>query len=101
MYTKNFTRIRNQRIIDRRKKLHFIRGIKDTPCLDCKKSYPSYVMEFDHFEGNKVKDVSTMVSQGLGWSTIKSEIEKCEIVCANCHRIRTFNRRINQISSNS
>ena len=52
--------------------------------------YPYYVMDFDHIE-DKVGAVSQLIkANNIG--ALKKEIEKCEIVCANCHRRRTFIR---------
>lgn len=66
--------------------------IKDQPCADCGFRYPYPVMEFDHVRGEKVDNVSAMVSRGVGLKKILAEVEKCDIVCANCHRIRTWER---------
>jgi hypothetical protein len=33
-----------------------------------------------------------MIHDGFSWAAIKKEISKCEVVCANCHRIRTHKR---------
>ena len=59
-------------------------------CADCGKCDPR-VMEFDHLR-DKEHDVGSMISAGHSVETIKAEIEKCEIVCANCHKIRTSDR---------
>lgn len=68
----------------------YIRELKEsTPCKDCGLFYPSCVMDFDHIKGKKMQNVSRMVLSGISLTTIKKEISKCEIVCANCHRIRT------------
>jgi hypothetical protein len=59
------------------------------PCVDCGESDP-VVLEFDH-----LRDKSFDVAQALpyrNWSSILAEIEKCEVVCANCHRRRTARR---------
>lgn len=66
---------------------------KSKGCADCGKVYPPYVMDFDHLEDTeKVANVASMA----GWSLekVEAEIAKCEVVCANCHRIRTHKRRI-------
>ena len=65
--------------------------IKKTPCMDCGKRYPPEVMEFDHIptRGTKELNVST-ASYKVSTKRLLKEIEKCDLVCANCHRIRTF-----------
>lgn len=62
-----------------------------SPCTDCGVVYPPYVMDFDHI-GPKKKNVSGMVNAAYRLDTLKKEIAQCEVVCANCHRIRTFKR---------
>jgi len=80
----------------RKKKSYYLKRavvnkLKDKPCADCKKTYPHYVMDFDHNDDNdKVGDIAHMLSFSL--ETIKKEISKCDVVCANCHRIRTFKK---------
>lgn len=66
----------------------YINELKEsTPCADCGKFYPYYIMDFDH-QRDKKRNIATMTGNRL--KTIKEEIAKCEIVCANCHRERTF-----------
>lgn len=78
----------------RRKRAYFekrniINKIKNIPCKDCGKIYPYYVMDFDHRDKNdKINDISKMARSSL--NNLMKEIAKCDIVCANCHRIRTF-----------
>lgn len=74
-----------------------------TPCTDCGRCYPPYVMEYDHLPGfEKVNNVSTLIGQtNIKKSRIYDEIGKCELVCANCHRVRTHNRRIAQLAERS
>lgn len=62
-----------------------------TPCADCGQNFPPYVMDFDHL-GDKVDNVSVLLTKACGLEKIKAEIAKCEIVCANCHRERTHAR---------
>jgi hypothetical protein len=50
-------------------------------------------MQFDHVRGKKRGDVASMVSKGVSLRTLRMEISKCEIVCANCHSTRTWQRR--------
>lgn len=68
-----------------------LRELKEsTPCADCGNKFPYYVMDFDHL-GNKKFNVSAMITHN--WEQIKEEISKCELVCANCHRVRTHTRK--------
>jgi len=66
----------------------------DGPCADCKTHYPPYVLDFDHVRGKKLLSVSEMVERCYGKKKILEEIEKCELVCANCHRERTHKRKV-------
>ena len=73
----------------------YVRSIKESkPCKDCGKSYPYYVMQFDHVGGDKVGDIGKMQASGP-LRAIKVEIEKCELVCANCHATKTWIRLVN------
>jgi hypothetical protein len=72
----------------------YVYNIKNkTPCTDCKVQYPYYVTDFDHIEGNelKINTVSRLINSG-NTRKVMEEIQKCELVCSNCHRIRTYNR---------
>lgn len=66
-----------------------LKMLKDRPCADCQESYPYYVMDFDHLND---KDF-TICGSTKGIKKILAEAAKCEVVCSNCHRIRTHNRR--------
>lgn len=61
-------------------------------CLDCGRVLPPITMDFDHVRGVKVMTIAQMRS--VSWSKALLEIEKCDLVCANCHRVRTNLRRI-------
>lgn len=65
---------------------------KQRPCADCGVEYPPYVMDFDHVRGEKLAAVSR-VATTKNRATIEAEIAKCDVVCSNCHRIRTWNRQ--------
>ena len=83
---------RRQKNIDRRiKNRELIKEYKDAPCLDCGIKYPPYVMDFDHVSGDKKFRVS-QVMRAASLDDMKNEMSKCELVCANCHRIRTARR---------
>lgn len=60
------------------------------PCVDCGETDP-IVLEFDHLRDKRF-EISAAI-RGRNWQTILDEIEKCEVVCANCHRRRTALRQ--------
>jgi hypothetical protein len=63
---------------------------ESTPCTDCGIQYPHYTMDFDHVRGEKRCNVSEVSK--LTPKTFEEEVAKCEVVCANCHRHRTWMR---------
>lgn len=61
------------------------------PCIECGEADPR-VLEFHHRHG-KDKAVSEMVTDGYPTATIQGEIDKCDVLCANCHRRKTMDER--------
>lgn len=62
------------------------------PCTDCGLVDP-IVMEFDHRPSEEKKyDIGRMVGNTYSLETLRAEIAKCDVVCANCHRCRTNSR---------
>lgn len=63
--------------------------------MDYYHGYPWYVMDFDHRNGRGDGDakVSSLIGQG-NLDRIKAEIAKCDLLCANCHKIRTHERAV-------
>lgn len=84
---KEFTRLNIEKL-----KAFIFEYLLTHPCVDCGESDP-VVLEFDHVRGEKRNSISEMVARSCGLSTIKQEIEKCEVRCANCHRRKTFAER--------
>ena len=76
----------------RRRNRALARRAKDRPCADCGVTYPSYVMQFDHL-GDKKFSIADACGQGFSEATLLAEMDKCEVVCANCHAARTYQRR--------
>jgi hypothetical protein len=65
------------------------------PCADCGVFFPYVCMSFDHLPGwDKVDDVSKILKTTTlrGRERLDAEIEKCDLVCMNCHAIRTHER---------
>lgn len=69
-----------------------INTLKSRPCTDCNKKYPPHVMQFDHVRGEKKFNVGEARSRSV--KNILVEVAKTEVVCANCHAMRTYNRRV-------
>ena len=66
---------------------------KDRPCLDCGVKYEPCQMDFDHRDpSTKIDSVASLTGDG-GMTKILLEIAKCDLVCANCHRLRTQRQR--------
>lgn len=81
-------KIRNQEIERSKKIKEFLANFKlEKGCSDCGYKEHHVALDFDH-----IKDKSFHVCNAKSISQAKKEIEKCEVVCSNCHRIRTFNR---------
>lgn len=72
---------------------NFITSAKSRPCKDCGREYPYYVMDFDHIPGRGDKAFKLSIFRGRSLVNIEREIAKCDVVCSNCHRIRTHNRK--------
>ncbi len=68
--------------------------LSDKKCVDCGEDRIE-VLDFDHRDRKKkFKEVSKMRSGHYCWDTIKKEIDKCDVRCANCHRIKTLKENI-------
>lgn len=63
-------------------------------CVDCKGMFPFYVLDFDHVRGKKVANIGDMLNY-FSIEDILKEVSKCDIVCSNCHRHRTYIRKHN------
>ena len=68
--------------------LTLVREAKSVPCADCGIQYPYYVMDLDHINGDK--EFCLAEARKYGSARIRAELQKCEAVCANCHRERSF-----------
>jgi hypothetical protein len=74
-----------------------LNDIKNVPCLDCKRKFSPCAMDFDHRDpANKLFNISE--AQSKSEKTLLAEMVKCDLVCANCHRSREYNRRHLKIS---
>jgi hypothetical protein len=84
---KKVTRVNGDKA--RRKAQSFLLDhVKQNPCVDCGETNPT-VLEFDHVRGKKIRCIGDMIRRGNSLTLIKEELSKCEVRCANCHKIRT------------
>lgn len=84
-------------ILRRREVKIFIKDyLLKNPCVDCGEANP-VVLEFDHVRGRKFKDIHTMIRNRYNIKAITKEIEKCEVRCSNCHKIRHDKERREKI----
>src|SRR5678815_4039911 len=67
-------------------------SLKAMPCTDCGQVFPAWVMHWDHLPGyEKLDCIGSMVGSQRR-TLVLDELKKCELVCANCHAVRTINR---------
>ena len=66
--------------------------LKLHPCVDCGES-DIRVLDFDHVRGHKRANVQRLVNSYYCWKTVEIEIQKCDVICANCHRRKTANEQ--------
>lgn len=79
--------------INRAAKAKYVTDIKSAgSCTDCGNQFHPAAMDFDHVGTDKVAPVSQLVANNVSYKRIDAEIAKCELVCANCHRVRTHER---------
>lgn len=96
---RKYRRTREQRLrYQRERYLHmhkdrvaFVEWLKSSPCQGGG-TFPACCMDFDH-RRDKVTDVSKMLRSKFTNDEVMLELAKCELVCANCHRIRTRVRK--------
>lgn len=77
----------------RRERRDFLNKLKSVPCADCHTKFPACCMDFDHRPGvEKRGEVCRMLLDNAPIEVILEEVSKCDVVCSNCHRIRSHNR---------
>lgn len=63
-------------------------------CMDCRLPWPYYVLQFDHRPGEiKLFELSGS-ARNRGMTAILAEMKKCDLICSNCHAIRTHTRKL-------
>lgn len=70
-----------------------LNDLKTAPCADCGVAYPPWVMQFDHHPDRGEKGFAIGAQRtNVGLARLLAEIAKCDVVCANCHALRTHAR---------
>ena len=63
-------------------------------CCDCGGVFPMPVYDFHHIDEDRDNDrsrcISVMCRNSRPWEVIKEEVDRCVLLCANCHRMRHF-----------
>jgi hypothetical protein len=83
----NLSKITKQKCLSRNRE-YVINYLNNHPCIDCGER-DVVVLQFDHISGDKRREISHLVGNGYSIETIQKEIDKCQVVCANCHTKRT------------
>src|SRR2546428_2861049 len=78
----------------RRDQTALLQQLRDVPCIDCRLSFPFFAMDFDHRDPTKKSFEPPRMLGRLTTAELLEEANKCDIVCANCHRKRTYDYRL-------
>lgn len=60
-------------------------------CMRCGGVFPTVVYDFHHTDPS-VKDTAVSRLWAYPWKDILFEVEKCKLLCSNCHRIEHYER---------
>lgn len=90
-YLKNKAKYMASARKSREKRKKFVDDLKRSPCVDCGGTFQPWQMQFDHLGDDKCDSVSNLIKTA-SMKAIEAEIAKCELVCANCHADRTYQR---------
>ncbi len=93
-YLKNKNKvIQKKNLARKRNKKFIVEYLLNHPCIDCNEKN-IVVLEFDHVKGKKRKEISILANNTVSITTLLEEIKKCEVRCANCHKIRHYKNRL-------
>ena len=62
---------------------------KGGKCEDCEKEFPPYIYDFHHLDP-KIKEMTWTKMRLRSWKNIQKELDKCVLLCSNCHRTREY-----------
>ena len=89
---KNYILLNKDKILVKRRervaaRINWLNSLKNRPCMDCKGWFEPCQMDWDHVSGIKKYQISQIRTSCI--KNVLEEMKKCELVCANCHRLRT------------
>jgi hypothetical protein len=92
-YHANKEKWREKRLRWEGKMRALILAAKDRPCEDCGGRWHPLVMEHDHRPGTqKLFNLGEQRARQNGLEKLQAELDKCDVLCPTCHRIRTLRR---------
>lgn len=92
-------RHRNRWRTRRQQQMDLLERIRQLPCFDCGRTYPTCAMELDHRDPSLKRGLPSQMAGRVRMRTLLEEIAKCDIVCTNCHRDRSYRQRVHRGSS--
>ncbi len=87
---KNKAKIRDNIYRDRRAILIAYFG---GTCMDCGGTFPTPCFDFHHRDTYAKKFTLTMAQCSRPWDKLVEEANKCDLICANCHRLRHLSNK--------
>jgi hypothetical protein len=96
------SRRKHNRLRDRTHRANIQRRVREIKlkkgCLFCGFNKHHAALEFHH-RNPKEKKFRIALSRNYSWKMVEQEIEKCDVLCANCHAILEHDKRMNLTES--
>lgn len=86
---KNRLKINQQGVSRQRKRKQEAVEMLGNKCLDCQQQYPLACYDFHHIDPTQ-KDYNPYIVLSRKYEIFLTEIKKCILLCANCHRLRHY-----------
>lgn len=102
LYYESHKERHNKRIVARRRRikneLDLYINLLELKCIKCGNNHPA-VLDFHHRDPNIKKDtISNLKWAGISFDQFKIELDKCDVLCSNCHRILHYNEKNSIVS---
>ena len=85
--------VKANRTLRRKRKVDLL-ALFGGKCVDCGFDGHFAALEFDHLDPKTKKFTIGASGTARTWNALVEEAKKCEIVCSNCHKVRTYNRHV-------